>query len=341
MTGPNKMPVLLRVPSFHHELTLKATHSGVVLLRDGRYKKRYTGSKTSAVDINGGLHLRASDLQKLTRDPAIKKPGKLTKVNPAINSPITQSKETKVKQFTVNKTEVRNRIYGMIHTIRREKSQLYFWTISFPAQITDQLAYQAFNTWLTTLRQKKWLNNYLWIAERQTGDRLTDPGKTPTNNIHFHIAIPHYLSVVAANRTMQTILTTFSRRGQLGTFTPRQCKRYNGVDLAKDRKTKKPVNFAIKKGSRALVNYLTKYVTKNDGTFAHLAWHNSRGFSALFTGLTFTYAEFLKLCLDDMVTMDPIIANQYFYFFAWINGPPDLLINHLTDLNSYISAALN
>jgi len=332
---------LLPVPSFHHELTLKATHSGVVLLRDGRYKKRYTGSKTSAVDINGNLHLRSGDLQKLTRDPGIKKPGKLTKVNRAeISAPITGGKDRQ-KSYTVNKTEVRNRIYGMINTIRREKSQLYFFTITFPAQITDQLAYQAFNTWLTVLRQKKWLKNYLWVAERQDGKRLTDPGKMPTNNIHFHIAIPHYLSIVAANRTMQTILATYSRRGQLGAFSPRHCKRYNGIELAKDKKTKKPVNFAIKKGSRALVNYLTKYVTKNNGQFSHLAWHNSRGFSALFTGLTFTFAEFQKLNLDELVFLEPTIENKYFFFFAWINGPPDVVINHLTDLNTFVAGALN
>ena len=57
-------PELLAVPSFHHELRIKADLNGITILKDGRYKKRYTGSKQYAVDINGNLHT-ASDLKNI------------------------------------------------------------------------------------------------------------------------------------------------------------------------------------------------------------------------------------------------------------------------------------
>jgi len=341
---------LCRVPNMSgDDLTLKTGWAGVAMLTGlSRYKKRYTGSRSCTVDINGKLWERSADLKKhltaeqLERDNlgAKKGRGKLTKVKPRTGEQKLRGEDTKrIKtkgNYSVNKTEIRNRIHCFLHTIRRQKAQLYFWSISFPEQITDQLAYQAFNTWLTVLRQKKWLRNYLWVAERQSGERLKDPNKKPTNNIHFHIAIPHYLSVTAANRTMQTILQTYSKRGDLGNYSVYQCKRFNGVDIAKNRKTKKVTNFAIKKGSRSLTTYLTKYVTKNDGKFDHLAWHNSRGFSALFTGLTCTHKEFLRVGWDEKIILDPVIVNEYFLFFAWSNGPPTNLMDHLTDLNSYV-----
>src|SRR5689334_404292 len=74
MTPPQR---LLAVPAFFHELTIKATHSGITVLKDGRYKKRYTGSRTAAVSINGDLYLKQSDLKAAVdakcSDRAIKK----------------------------------------------------------------------------------------------------------------------------------------------------------------------------------------------------------------------------------------------------------------------------
>jgi hypothetical protein len=205
--------------------------------------------------------------------------------------------------------------------------ELYFWTITFPAKTSDEIAYQAFNTWLTTLRQKKHLRDYLWIAERQK-----------IGTIHFHIAIPHRMSVVHANRVMRTILVTFCKRRAID-FSIFQCKRYNGVDICKNRKTKRVTNFAIKKGSRALATYLTKYVTKNDEPFKHLAWHNSRGFSSLFTGITFTVQEFVAYGFKEVILHRSVISNQYFSFYPWRGEPPSAITKHLAEINNYLQQA--
>jgi len=334
------LPRLLPVPAMIHDLTIKASASGITVLQDGRYKKRYTGSKYSAVDINGQLWVRSSELKKHIECQAAEgEAGKKKRKRKAVDTPAeppaenptlegtprgdTGKKILRKKEYRVNKLEVRQRLMGMLHT-RKGKKELYFWTVTFPKNISDDLAYQAFNTWLTSLRQKKMLRDYLWIAERQQN-----------GTVHFHIGIPHKMSVVAANRMMRTTLTTFSKKGLID-ISVFACKRYNGVDIAKNRKTKRVTNFAIKKGAKALAVYLTKYVTKNNEPFRHLAWHNSRGYSSLFTAITFTVSEFIKAGFKEFVLARSVIQNEFFKFFPWKSDPPDLIIQHLAALNNYV-----
>lgn len=329
-------PRLLAVPSFVHELTVKATHTGIVVLKDGRYKKRYTGSRYSTVDINGKMYERATDLKKAQAaelagsDDGKKVKGKKKAAHPpASRHPIMSNentlstKEKKACAYIVNKMEVRQRILSMINTMKGAK-ELYFWTVTFPQSMPDALCYQAYNTWLTTLRQKKMLKDYIWIAERQQN-----------GTVNFHIAIPHKMHVVTANRLMRVTLATFAKK-RLIEYSVFQAKRYNGVDICKNRKTGRVTNFAIKKGSRALANYLTKYVTKNDTSFSHLAWHNSRGFSSLFTGITFTVQEFIKYGFKELLLHRSVINNEFFMFFPWIKDPPEAIIKHLYEVNSFL-----
>lgn len=406
-------PRLLALQSCQVDYTVKATLSGITILKQNRYKSRYTGSKSHAVDINGKLWLKAAELKKLLKGPLSGTPKKKAavsaetaanidhlqdKANNNLDYLLTHEQEfltnlpelstisepaPEKKGYRINKREVRQRLLGMIHT-KAGKKELYFWTVTFPKGTTDDAAYQAFNTWLTTLRAKdkfgrRFLKNYLWVAERQDGKRLNDPGKQATNTIHFHIAIPHRMPVKFANGAMQTILKNLSEKGLIP-FSKAQCKRYNGVDIAKNRNTKRVTNFAIKKGSRALTTYLTKYIAKNDASFPHLAWHNSRGFSALFTGLTFTAAEFNAM-YEKRITAegkeinvkwthflmpkkkkkkwvekdDPdnpgrkklveetyyeyFLENEYIIFQPWEFSMPKTIINHIIDLNNYIQDA--
>ena len=77
---PEKIPFrLLTVPPFHHELTIKANQSGITVLKESRYKKRYTGSKHSAIDINGKMYLKANDLKKVSANPADQRNGRQKK----------------------------------------------------------------------------------------------------------------------------------------------------------------------------------------------------------------------------------------------------------------------
>jgi hypothetical protein len=269
------------------------------------------------------MFLKSNDLKKLIQEQPAKGTGARKRPDPLKLDGGSEVKQLRQKLYKVHKTEVRNRIFAMINT-QRGKKELYFWTITFPEKTPDSVCYRLFNTWLTTCRQKKWLREYLWIAERQQN-----------GTIHFHIAIPHRMSVVAANNAMRTTLRTAATKNEIP-FNIYQCRRYNGIDIAKNRKTRRVTNFAIKKGSRSLANYLTKYCTKNDSTFNHLAWHNSRGFSSLFTGITFTTDEFLGYGFRSLVKPGVIIDNEYFMFFAWKDLPPYAITKHLFEVNSWI-----
>lgn len=347
-------PTLASVPSFQHDLLIKATASGITVLTKRRYLQRYTGNKYSAVDINGRLYLKNSDLKKtieMERSEGNKKgvrgPSKpqkkhisgtqisnnfstsQTEILPKYETLSPKYRELSTRRYRVNKREVRQRLVGYMNTMKGKK-ELYFWTVTFPKGTTDDVCYQVFNIWLTSLRKYRMLHEYLWVAERQQN-----------TTIHFHIAIPHKMSVHRANRMMQGTLKTFSRRGLLP-FSVSQCNKYNGIDIAKNRNTRRVTNFAIKKGSRALATYLTKYVTKNDGEFKHLAWHNSRGYSALFTGVTFTVDEFKQFRFGFFLNRTRVFEiGDFAKFIPWLEGPPPLLDDHLYQLNSFIQELLN
>jgi len=317
---------LLPVPNFRHELLIKADYNGILILKQGRFRERYRGSKKYAVDINGKKVYERSALRKIIHDdPGRWKkdaPGKGGKKEKTIT--VNQPKDTAT--YTINKPEIRQRIYAMIESQPRDKRELYFWTVTFPLKTDDGTIYKLFNTWLTRLRKEKLLRDYLWVAERQQNGTL-----------HFHIAIPHKMPVKKANAYMASALVTASKAGEI-TFSKYQCKRYNGVDIAKNRKEKKVTNFANgKRGQRALTSYITKYITKNNGKFTHLAWHNSRGFSQLFTGVTFTVDEFVNVFkLSGYVRRYSAINNEYFQYHPWTNGPPGSLQGELLKLNSFI-----
>ncbi len=244
-------------------------------------------------------------------------------------SPAEANLSTK-QGYRVNKREIRQRLLGYMNTQRGSK-ELYFWTVTFPKGTADDLCYKIFNIWLTALRKYKMLREYLWIAERQPG----------TGTIHFHIAIPHKMHVQRANAMMAGTLKTFARRGELP-YSVHQCARYNGVDISKNRKTKRVTNFANKKGSRALSHYLTKYVTKNDEQFTHLAWHNSRGYSQLFTGVTFSVEEFKKFSFGFFLDRRRVFEiGDFARFIPWISYPPPLFEEHLYKVNSFVQENKN
>ena len=276
------------------------------------------------------------------------------------------AKKVREKSYTVHKQRVRHRILAYINS-QKGKKELYFWTVSFPEGSSDNACYQAFNTWLTTLRRpgknkktgeklRPMLREYLWVAERQLGEKAA-PGKKPTLSVHFHIAIPHYMDVQKANSVMRTILKNLAKKGVIpgsvcgkngDSYYLPSIARYNGVDICKHKKTKRVINFAIKKGARALGHYLTKYVTKNDAgvadehghiaipAFTHLAWHNSRGFSCLFTAVAFSITEFRKHAFGFFLNRTKARRMEFATFIPWLFGPPPLLMDHLYSLNSFI-----
>lgn len=303
---------LLSCPPFYDEMTIKAGLSGITFLHQNRYKKRYLGSKVYDVLPNGVLAKKEGQVKT--------SPGNMKKLE--IKDTVSETTE---RLYSVNKSEIRRRLLTFVSCMPEKMRELYFWTISFPKGIEDNIAFRIFNTWLTKLRQRNLLKNYLWVAERQKN-----------GTIHFHLAIPQKLSVRFANHEMMVCICSAARNGEINKSVA-ECKRYNGVDIAKDRFSRRVTNFAGKHRRKTLMKYLTKYVTKNNTKFSHLAWHNSRGFSSMFTGIAFTIDEFVnKYGFHEMLQKKSVCANEFFMFFPWLNDPPPQLVNELTKLNSFL-----
>jgi hypothetical protein len=203
-----------------------------------------------------------------------------------------------------------------------KKPKLYFFTVTFQAGTPDDTCYQALNTWLTILRQRELIKSYLWVAERQKN-----------GTIHFHLAVPHYMKAPLVNRIMKNVLLDLKRKDQLPNWDRAKIVKYNGVDIAKNRDTKRPVNFAAGGKDKALANYLTKYITKNETEMDRLAWHCSRDWSALILGMTFTRDELLRFVKGRMVEKESL-QTDYCEFFRWANyRPPENFARHLGNMN--------
>lgn len=242
------------------------------------------------------------------------------------------------REYYVNEKLISARVFSYVSAMK--EPVLHMVTISFPTPggkqiVSDDQGFQYLNNWLTVCRETLHLRDYLFVSEYQP----------TTGTIHFHIMVPQYFNIVKANKVMVTILCNQVRKGALK-WNLQAAKRYNGVDLDKDRKTKKVINFGEPKKRRNLVAYITKYCSKGkkprEGEeakkgFPHLAWHNSRGFSSMFTGVSLTKAESVSLGIRGMLNFAKIFISEYFSWLPWsANIPPGIFTGMLRTANQAI-----
>jgi len=325
---------LLEIPTITEDMTVSLSMTGVTILKQSKFKARHQGA-TDIVQIpKGGFIIRPK--KSVDKKPK-RRVRKLTNVE---NSKETEPKITteRIPKYSIDKQQVNHRIRGFVNQMKGEK-MLYFWTITFPEKTTDDTAYILLNKWLTRLRQERMLKEYLWIAERQTGERLTDKSKAPTNTLHFHMVINQKMNVQKANKFMRASIMHCINKGEIN-YSREAAMKYNGVDIAKDRKTRRVINFAKQDKQKALSNYLTKYVTKNDSKFIHLAWHSSRGYSNLITAVRFTWSEYQKGKCESLLNQDKAIEHEYYTFRRWKGSPPIDLLKYLGNLNHSIQTEL-
>lgn len=293
--------------------------TGVTILTKSRFKLRHAGLKDIVQRPDTGFIMKQDEpvtrIKLLSRKKATKKAA--SEFRPSDGQKITKS------EYRINKKEVSHRIRGFLNQMRGEK-MLYFWTITFPENTKDDTAYILLNKWLTRLRTEKMLREYLWIAERQQN-----------KTIHFHMVINQKMNVQKANKYMRASIMHSINKGEI-IYDRIAATRYNGVDIAKDRKTKRVTNFAKQNKERSLQNYLTKYVTKNDGSFQHLAWHSSRGYSNLITAVRFTYNEYQNGKCESLLDNENPLVCEYYSFRRWKGSPPKDLLTYLGLLNNDI-----
>lgn len=312
-----ELPRFSAIPK--EQLNCIVSPSGITWLAKSKFKSAYMGSQVHAVDCHGIPWRKKKSLRLVMSGEPVKKKeapvetGADNKENQlsditrlqisnylsTLDNPggiVIQELSTGPRQYKIKKSLVRNRILAYTNS-KKGRAKLYFFTVTFPKGMPDGLGYRCLNTWLTALRRENMIREYLWVAERQP----------ETGTIHFHIAVPHYMDVVKTNGIMRRILRNYAKEKVIP-FPPSQFGRnekgkekYNGVDIqgtwASGKKyvgPKTPTNFADKKKAKQLTFYLTKYITKNNETFEHLAWHNSRGFSAVFFSVALSREQVTK-----------------------------------------------
>lgn len=311
----------LGVPTTTEDMTCSLSMTGVTILTKSRFKIRHAGCKDIVQRPDKGFILKSME-------ESIKKPKKsriLIRKNHETSNHQTTIPKKKVSQYTVNKKEVTHRIRGFVNQMSGEK-MLYFWTVSFPVHTSDDTAHVLLNKWLTRLRQERMLKEYLWVSERQEN-----------KTIHFHIVINQKMNVQKANKYMRASIMHSINAGEIQ-YSREAATRYNGVDIAKDRKTRRVINFAKQNKQKSLTNYLTKYVTKNDEAFTHLAWHSSRGYSNIITAVRFTWSEYQNSNCENLLDNSNQLTCEYFTFRRWKGNPPRDLLEYLAATNNYIQS---
>lgn len=315
---------LLEVPNTFTDMTASVSMTGITILKDNKFKSRISGSNKIIHHPGKGIILKSQDTDEIQRLKLIK-----AKKKPTVKKAIKrEGSVTKQKQFIVNKKEVVHRIRGFLNQQKGEK-QLYFWTVTFPLQTSDDTCFILFNKWLTRLRKESMLKSYLWVSERQENGTL-----------HYHIAIPHKMDIKKSNRYMRACIFTCIDNREIN-FSRLEAKNYNGVDISKDRKTRRVTNFAKQKKEKSLSNYLTKYISKNSESYTHLAWHCSRDYSNILIAYRVTNKEYITFQLGIFVSEEKVYENEWCKFFKWKTKPPPKVLQYLALINQTAQALLN
>jgi hypothetical protein len=332
LATPVKTNILI-TPSFQHEMVVKLTATGVTALKDGKFKARMQGSRSHTLLPNATLvdndTLKSLEAYQVNTKRFVSSQVRKKKITAGTSQNEENVDNQPPVQYRVNKKIIRARVYSYI--LAQPKPVLHGITISFPPCVNEDTGYRLLNTWLTVCRKPDGhhslhLRDYLWVAERQP----------TTGTIHFHIMVPQYINITRANRAMQVCLCTLIRKKELA-WNISAAKRYNGVDISKNRTTKRVTNFALGSQRKALVTYITKYITKNEGGFKHYAWHNSRGFSAMMTSLSLTEAEAKHMNLRPHLKMEKPFCGEFSTFIPWKEGEvPEKFTTLLRMVNSEI-----
>lgn len=218
--------------------------------------------------------------------------------NGDINTENENVSKKKINGYRLNKKKIRQKALSFAN-LDASKKFIGFYSISFPLNTNDTIARQILNVFLTKLREKYNLSNYMWVAERQKN-----------KTIHFHLLTNNKMPINEVNSDMAKILDYYNKKGLIS-WGNSSFNKYNGVDLSyagkkskfeTQRKPQKQSNYT--KNIKYIARYLTKYITKNDQIWDFLPQHYSRSISALCTGYCLSDAECLAFETEEMQKID-------------------------------------
>lgn len=251
-------------------------------------------------------------------------------------------KTHKQKKYTLNKSKVKKKLLTMA-ALRPAGKFIGFYSISFPLGMSDDNIFKAFNSWLTNCRKRYGLTSYLWITERQKNGTL-----------HYHMLTLDYMPIKKVNKAMATAISHTLEKDNNNDVKFSE-EKYNGVDVDNILQPKRRQgetwkcyqarknHFARAKFSNSIkwvMAYVTKYVTKCDEEFNHLAWHESRNVSQLLTSEMLTqdssgYDDVLAAISDKELR---IFTNEISTVFYFAGDKCNLQFKRILESNKWLIA---
>lgn len=204
------------------------------------------------------------------------------------------NKEIKSKQYySVNASKVRDKVIAY-SLLNKSLSFLAFFSISFPVNIPDNIAYKIFNIWLTRLRRDKGLKSYIWVTERQGNGTL-----------HYHMLTNDYMNVRELNKYMAISIDNYVHKGECS-WGNSSINKYNGVDVVSITSRYGRCKYKSKQAViNKVIEYLTKYMTKDVIETNHRIWHCSRLVSALFISI-----DIDNVHVEELMQLPYVISNS-------------------------------
>lgn len=172
--------------------------------------------------------------------------------------------EKKEREAKVMSKRTKSKIRRKVIAFARIHKHLSFVTLTFLNKVEEIKAVKILGKFLDNVSKRSRDFQYLWVAEKQTSNKVFE------NNIHFHLITNKYWKIQRWWKYWVEL----------------QIK--NGI-IPRDNNYKPSSAFDVKsitgKNIKAIANYLTYYVTKNDGEFKCQVWNCSKKVSWLKTDL--------------------------------------------------------
>lgn len=323
-------------------------YNGAVLLRTASQLRRFSGSSRFTF-VDNELYEK-KDIKSTPLEKYNPKPPVIENLIPFVHEPAP----IKQKSYSLNSKVVSRKLMSFFHSKLAGK-QVSFYTISFPVNTSDDVAFEVLNIVLTRLRKgyslseqanylidlfkseksDKWLSymqlcaksvvqhklkNYLWVSERQQN-----------GTIHFHLVTSDTLNVIVFNHFVAAaIFGSKENKINSDSLLHTSLSKFNGVDSSKSMQKVKDVT--------RLRKYITKYITKNKSVFTHFCWHCSRSISALFTSQQYTIEEVenKSIPVDPDYQSSCYLVSDYYTFIYYPNINFEKVFSELIALNNEI-----
>ena len=310
------------------KMSIIANHNAIVIMRsNGVIGNFIGGSKDKNINDNSNISEDEKEMFELFQEEKKKPKNKNTNLEEE-----TEEVEKKPKTYKMNKSKVRKKATAFSY-LKDSENFLGFYSISFPDKTSDEIARKALNLWLTRLRIRYSLTNYMWVTERQKN-----------RNLHFHLLTNNKMPIKAVNREMAEILRHYETQKQLS-FGNSSFDKYNGVDLSysgKPRKNSKKKYIYTKQTTiqrqKFISRYITKYISKQDEIWEFLPNHWSRSISVLNHGVKLNLEE-EKIAIDLILSPSfdgKIISNDFCMLYLFKDELPRILLKRLLAENERV-----